>query len=853
MGDLVGITHPMLDALRNFTGNILTSPEPAEPGALRRSEAITLSAVAAVIVAWLFTFHLRRFLGLGTASDLYANVQLATSWLEGRFLHDNYFGNYLGVHTYFLSPGLAIFAAPFGAPGLLFAESLAAGLGLVAMVKILRLLGVGFRGALAGAIFATVMPLSLQVYQVDDCGFQLEVLQPALALWLGYFLLRRHRAGALLCGGALLAAKEDVGLLVMAVAVLVLAEDFLRRLAGGGWREAVRTLNRPALTLIALSLVAMPVLLAIVKSQPVEAYSNHGSFARVHSVDGEAVSGLDSLVHYFATNLGVWLQSVPVSKWLACALAGTAGLVLLRPHLLVLGLATTLTAWLVQGDLLWSPRLAPALALIQLGGCLALASACRQMRKDPRRAFAWGAALALAVAAGLYGQHRLAPTTSECYRLAPALEVSAADRRKADELFAIYRRTGRRDEPVVASAFLFRYVHDRDFYWISRLRTVPVWILWDQAETPLAQLELYLKTDAHRVLADYELVGQAGRFLLYRSWHGREPADGAATPPIAGEPYGLVRLKLQPAAGRAGTSEPLLAIGPARRGELFFVHYLDDRRLQLGYDSLRQSAQLSEPVEYAAGSTYEVELFSGSLLPPAGGAAVEETKRLGYLNFVSARWAGREILNTLAPSRTIGPDEVRAGVNGVRSARATARFSGGITDVRRGGYPPAPASGSYQEFGAVRMTVQLPATGTGAAEPLVVVGVAGEATLGYVRVFPDGKFKVGAEFWSFGAFESEPLAADPAKPVEIVFSCPVFFPPVDDLRWRGAAAELRGQRRSRLTITVEGAVVLDRPIPAPVPRQPTVAYGKNPVGGSVVQPAFTGQILRVSREPLARP
>lgn len=844
----------MLDAFRNLTGKILTSPEPTAPAPLRLGERFAMLGVALVAGTWVFVFLMRRFLGLGTASDLYANVQLATSWLDGRFLYDSYFGNYLSVHTYLLSPALAIFARPFGAPGLLLAAGLAAALGLVAMVQLLRALGIGGRVALMAASAVTMMPLSMQVYQVDDCGFQVELLVPALVLWLGYFLVIRQWAGSLLLGMALLALKEDAALMALAVVVAVVAEDGLRAWAAGDSVGARRAWNRPALAVGLLSLIAIPVLLTIIKSQPAQPYGNQGSFAKVHAVDGESVSNLGTLVAYLTANLGGWLRSGSMEKWLWSALAGTGGLVLLRPHLLVVGSVTTLTAWLVQGDLMWSPRFAPALAFIQFTACLGFATVYRLAGGWPRAGRrAGGVAAALLGLGCLYGQHRLAPHTGEIYRLAPELRISPADRQRADELFARYRREGRRDEPVVASAFLFRYVHDRDFYWISRLRTVPVWILWDQEETPLAQLELYLKTDAHRDLSDYELVGQAGRFLLYRVWHGREPAAAAALPAIAGEAHGLIRLKLQPAAGVAGTSEPLLSIGPARRGELFFVYYLDDRRLQLGFDSLRQAVQLGEPVEYSAGSTYEVELFSGSLLPLAGGDTTEEAKRLGYLNFVHARWAGREVLSTLAPSRPAGPQEVLVGYNAVRSARALARFSGAIKDVRRGGYPPPPASGSYQEFGAVRLTLQLPAAGTGAAEPLVVVGVQGEATLGYVRVQPDGRFKVGAEFWSIGAYESEPQAAEAGKPVEVTFSIPVFYPPADDLRWGGVATEARERWRSRLVITVNGESVVDRGVKAPVPRQPTVTYGRNPVGGSVVQPAFTGQILRVMREPLAKP
>ena len=54
------------------------------------------------------------------------------------------------------------------------------------------------------------MPLSLHTYLDQDYGFHLELLVPALALWLAYFLVRRHWGGALALAGTLLLVKEDL-------------------------------------------------------------------------------------------------------------------------------------------------------------------------------------------------------------------------------------------------------------------------------------------------------------------------------------------------------------------------------------------------------------------------------------------------------------------------------------------------------------------------------------------------------------------------------------------------------------------------------------------------------------------
>ena len=78
-------------------------------------------AIAVFTAAWVFALKLKTFYDLGYSEDLFINTQLARSWLEGRgVLQDNWFGNFLTIHTYFLLVPLGLIAKPFGAPGLLF-------------------------------------------------------------------------------------------------------------------------------------------------------------------------------------------------------------------------------------------------------------------------------------------------------------------------------------------------------------------------------------------------------------------------------------------------------------------------------------------------------------------------------------------------------------------------------------------------------------------------------------------------------------------------------------------------------------------------------------------------------------
>lgn len=103
-------------------------------------------ATALFIFIWAFALKLKTFYDLGYSSDLFANVQLARSWLEGRgLLHDNCYGNYLAIHSCFLLLPLGLIAKPFSAPGLLFVLAASVGAAYFWATRILRLLGVDGR------------------------------------------------------------------------------------------------------------------------------------------------------------------------------------------------------------------------------------------------------------------------------------------------------------------------------------------------------------------------------------------------------------------------------------------------------------------------------------------------------------------------------------------------------------------------------------------------------------------------------------------------------------------------------------------------------------------------------------
>lgn len=325
---------------------------------------------------------------------------------------------------------------------------------------------------------------------------------------------------------------------------------------------------------------------------------------------------------------------------------------------------------------------------------------------------------------------------------------------------------------------------------------------------------------------------------------------------VRGEDWGLIRMKVSFAAGRGGFSEPLLAVGGREAGTLLFVRFLTDTRLVLGIEVVGQTVRESEPVDFHPGREYVLEFFAGQMLPPVSGGTdrLGEGQRLKYQNYFQVKCEGRNVLDGLVLSPEAGSGQVYAGFNNVRATSAMTAFSGEIREVVRGGLPEVPqgAEQTDETFGALRLVLRVPAA-SGAPEPVAVVGVPGEANLVYLRVLPKGQARLGVEVWGYGAYESEPFAADSTKPLALEISLPVMFPPTGDPRWRGAGADFQQDLRSTFRLKANGVVVLVHPATGPVPRATRVHYARNPVGGSLVLGEFSGALLQAERVPWPSP
>jgi hypothetical protein len=313
---------------------------------------------------------------------------------------------------------------------------------------------------------------------------------------------------------------------------------------------------------------------------------------------------------------------------------------------------------------------------------------------------------------------------------------------------------------------------------------------------------------------------------------------------IKGEPYGAVGLSAEFPEGVPGTSEPLLSIGPRGDGDLFFIRYLSATTAELGYVNMGRTLLMSAPFNYYRGGIRHFELFSGALMPPdEAPIAGEDPGATAYFKqAIYATIDGQVLIDDARTRHLSQPGDVFVGVNIVEADAAVAQFSGHITGVARGGRPPLPKDIGSAKFGPLRLRVFAPAVSNGTAEPLVSVGVPGRAVLGYMRVFPDGTMAFGVEVWGSSVEEGSPLTLDSSKPLDAEFSFGSLYPEIGREGWNGLSPDEQRRLKREITIRVNGQTALVAERETPNLEGLPVYYGKNPIGGDVVNAGFSGEV-----------
>lgn len=303
---------------------------------------------------------------------------------------------------------------------------------------------------------------------------------------------------------------------------------------------------------------------------------------------------------------------------------------------------------------------------------------------------------------------------------------------------------------------------------------------------------------------------------------------------------GPVRLTLRfpPRSGDEGL--PLVATGNLGGGDLVFVQLLKGNRLRFGHDSFGAGAVFSPTSEYDPDRDQVVEVEMGSLYPPGSATDILRRRLRITLN-------GEPLIDTPRPFNPSSPDEVEFGFNTIRASTAIEYFPGAIRRIER--IDPYQPGAGEPKWGYLRLEVMFPPNATPVAEPLVVTGHTGRADLLYVRYGADGTVRFGLDHWGVGGAMSEPLPIDRNQKHLIEVLSGALLPPKGDPHWAGHDPVEAGRLRRRFEVRFDGRTVFT-PDFTPYPNESAeTQIGKNLIGASTCEPAFSGQLLLVKRMP----
>jgi hypothetical protein len=165
---------------------------------------------------------------------------------------------------------------------------------------------------------------------------------------------------SLLTALAVISVKEDAAIAAGMVAIIAGVETWI----SSAGKHAPSRLNWPAMIALVLCVPAIPLLLAISSSQYPMAYP-YRPLDRLRILTVGSLSGHSALFVFVASNVSHWLGSNVIRQWLWVTVVGSFGTILLRPYYLLVGVLTTVVAWLRdQGDLLWAQRFYPTQTLL---------------------------------------------------------------------------------------------------------------------------------------------------------------------------------------------------------------------------------------------------------------------------------------------------------------------------------------------------------------------------------------------------------------------------------------------------------------------------------------------------------
>jgi hypothetical protein len=257
----------------------------------------------------------------------------------------------------------------------------------------------------------------------------------------------------------------------------------------------------------------------------------------------------------------------------------------------------------------------------------------------------------------------------------------------------------------------------------------------------------------------------------------------------------------------------------------------------------------SEPIEVDPAVPHVVEIWMGSLFPPAEDptmAAMPVYLRTQLKNLTRVTLDGREVFAARGASHDAPPETLDLGANSVGLSSCAAQFSG---DILRYSRPPALGVSLTEvmktQLGPVRLTLKFPTGRVGLSEPLLAVGKAGQGDTVFAWYLDARTVRFTYEHQGAAAIASDPVTIDFTREhvVEIDFGA---LHPVD-----AGVEQMMGARRekpvSRLRVGLDGQSVWSADVDHYPSHDAPMTVGENPVGGLSGLQRFSGVIYRIER------
>lgn len=151
--------------------------------------------------------------------------------------------------------------------------------------------------------------------------------------------------------------------------------------------------------------------------------------------------------------------------------------------------------------------------------------------------------------------------------------------------------------------------------------------------------------------------------------------------------------------------------------------------------------------------------------------------------------------------------------------------------------------------GPLRLVMVFPRGEIGRSQPLVTTGHANAGTFIFAIYQDATHIRVGMDVWGVSYWVSEPLPFDYFAEHEFIINSGALYPLGHPKLKELSSAQLEALRK-RITVQLDGRVVLDQPVFSFDSKISEVTVGESRIGVSSTEPKFTGQILKAERLPI---